>query len=114
MCFSENLPGDVYPRGVFFNFFQRSPSTFELHPRGDRLPQKIYIPPRGELRGYCGILTIPQKTFAYDLVTKYLVISEQDVPLRVGVKLETFDGSDEVEVERKTTCVCECVESICV
>ena len=52
LCFSEDSSGDFSPRGVFI-FFKRSPPTFEL-PRGDRFPQKIYIPPRGELRGCHG------------------------------------------------------------
>ena len=44
-----------------------------------------------------GTPTISQKTFADELVRKYQVISEQNVPLRVGVKLETFDDEKDVE-----------------
>ena len=59
-----NPPGGFSSRGVFF-----SSSSFKIpplpmnYPRGDgdgdgdRFPQKIYISPRGELRGYYGILS---------------------------------------------------------
>ena len=64
MCFSEDPSGPgTFPRGVFFVFcFQILPSLPLSYPRGDgdddgdRFPKKIYIPPRGELRGYHGIL----------------------------------------------------------
>ena len=36
LCFSEDPLEDFSPRGVFFFF---------CYPRGDRFPQKIYIPP---------------------------------------------------------------------
>ena len=60
-----NPPGDFSSRpGCFFSssFFKIPPLPL-IYPRGDgdgdgdRFPQKIYIPPRGELRGYYGILS---------------------------------------------------------
>ena len=42
-------------------------------------------------------LTISQKTFADELVKTFCVISTQNVPLRVGVKLEEFNEYERVE-----------------
>ena len=44
-----------------------------------------------------GTLTISQQRFAEELVKKFRVTSVQSVPLKVGVKLEEFDGNEETE-----------------
>ena len=48
---------ELFPPGCFYIFLKISPLPLS-YPRGDgdgdRFPQKIYIPPRGELRGYSG------------------------------------------------------------
>ena len=61
----------------------------------------------GELRWYggChysrnrerGTLTISQQSFAEELMKKFGVTDERNVPLRVGVKLEEFDECEETE-----------------
>ena len=55
VCFSEDPPG-TFP-SVFLFFIKITPLPLS-YPRGDgdgdRFPHKIYIPPRGELRGYYG------------------------------------------------------------
>ena len=60
-CAFRKIPSGTFPP-VFF--FSRSPPLPLSYPRGkgdrDRFPQKIYLPPRGELRGYyqCGTTVI--------------------------------------------------------
>ena len=44
-----------------------------------------------------GTLTIPQQSFAEKLVKKFDVTSVQNVPLRVGLKLDEFDEDGETE-----------------
>ena len=44
-----------------------------------------------------GTLTISQQSFAEELVKKFGVTSVQNVPLRVGLKLEEFDVDEETE-----------------
>ena len=44
-----------------------------------------------------GTLTISQQSFAEELVNKFGVTSVQNVPLRVGLKLEEFDEDEETE-----------------
>ena len=44
-----------------------------------------------------GTLTKSQQSFAEELVRKLRVISVQNVPLRVGLKLEEFDEDEETE-----------------
>ena len=44
-----------------------------------------------------GTLTIPQQSFAEELVKKFRVTSVQSVPLKVGVRLEDFDEDEETE-----------------
>ena len=51
-----------------------------------------------------GTLTIPQKTFADELVRKFQAVFEQSVPLRVGVKLEKNDGVDVVSQIQRVGC----------
>ena len=73
----------------------------------DELVRLVQVKTSRELRwfGNChyswdrerGTLTISQKTFAYELGKMFQVISEQNVPLRVGVKLEKFDDDKLVE-----------------
>ena len=41
-----------------------------------------------------GTLTIPQQSFAEELVKKFGLTSVQNVPLRVGLKLEEFDDEE--------------------
>ena len=51
-CAFRKIPPGTFPRGVLF--FKDPPLPLS-YPRGDgdrdRFPQKIYTPPRGELRG---------------------------------------------------------------
>ena len=54
LCFSEDPPGDFSLRSVFCIFLKIPPLPLS-YPRGDRFPEKIYIPQQGELRGYHGI-----------------------------------------------------------
>ena len=57
-CFSVDPPGDFSP--VFFSsFFLKDPPLHLSYPRDDRFSQKIYISPRGELRGYYGSTRSP-------------------------------------------------------
>ena len=44
-----------------------------------------------------GTLTIFQQSFAEELVKKFYVDSVQNVPIRVGVKLEDFSEDDETD-----------------
>ena len=44
-----------------------------------------------------GTLTISQQSFAEELVKKFDATSVQNVPLRVGLKLDEFDEDEETE-----------------
>ena len=64
----RNIPSWTFPSGVLV-----TPGPLS-YPRGDRFPQKIYIPPRDELRGYYGSSTGIAKahhTFFYVVQTTY-------------------------------------------
>ena len=71
------------------------------------LDRTIPVKNLGELKWYegCrysrdrerGTLTISQQSFAEELVKKFRVTSVQNVPLRVGLKLEEFDEDEEAE-----------------
>ena len=73
----------------------------------DELDRMVSVKNLGELRWYggchytlereMGTLTISQKTFADELVKKFCATSTICVPLRVGVKLEEFDGGKRIE-----------------
>ena len=73
----------------------------------DELNRMVSVKNLGELRWYggchytrereMGTLTISQKTFADELVKTFCVTSTQNVPLRVGVKLEEFNEDEKVE-----------------
>ena len=71
------------------------------------LNRTIPVKNLGDLKWYGGCrysrdrkrstLTIPQQSFAEELVTKIRVTSVQSVPLKVGVKVEEFDKNEETE-----------------
>ena len=73
----------------------------------DELNRMVPVKTLGELRWYggchytqereMGTLTISQKPFADELVKTFCVTSTKSFPLRVGVKLETFDEDERVE-----------------
>ena len=73
----------------------------------DELNQMVPVKNLGELRWYggchytrereIGTLTMSLKTFADELVKTFCVTSTQNVPLRVGVKLEEFNEDEKVE-----------------
>ena len=73
----------------------------------DKLNPMVSVKNLGELRWYgnchytrereMGTLTMPQKTFAAELVNIFFVTCKQSVPLRVGVKLEEFDEDEGAE-----------------
>ena len=79
--------------------------------RCDRLCVDLYrtIPVKnlGELRWYggcrylrdrkMGTLTISQQSFARELMNKFDVTSVQNIPLRVGLKLDEFDVDEKTE-----------------
>ena len=44
-----------------------------------------------------GTLTISQQSFARELVNKFDVTSVQNIPLRVGLKLDEFDVDEKTE-----------------
>ena len=56
-CAFRKIPSGTFPPGGVFFFFFKIPPLPLSYPRGDgdRFPQKIYLAPRGELRGYYGI-----------------------------------------------------------
>ena len=57
-CAFRKIPSGTFTSGgIYFLFLKISPPYLLSYPRGDCYPKKTYIPPRGVLRGYYGILS---------------------------------------------------------